>query len=334
MDPRQCFRGSRRASLAPRVGAKRSPTPRRSLHSLSARFPIDQIAKMSTNRGSAPCAGHRLAAGCRTLRGRAAVRNGGGFAKCGRRSMSGAARSEGRVAAIRGAVVDLVFEDGPPPIDDAVEIVDAEGRIVVAEIQAQLDARSARAIALEPTTGLRRGDRARRAGGPVTIQGRRGGSRTAHRRPRPDRRPRAAPAGGRAALADPPQAAAVRGPDRRDPAVLDRHQGDRPPRAARPRRKGGDVRRRRRRQDGAGDGAHPRHGRDLSGDHRVRRRRRALARRPRDAARHDRIRRARAHRAGLRADERAAGRALARADDGDDDRRIFPRRASIAMCCC
>ncbi len=49
MDPRQCFRGSRRASLAPRVGAKRSPTPRRSLHSLSARFPIDQIAKMSTN---------------------------------------------------------------------------------------------------------------------------------------------------------------------------------------------------------------------------------------------------------------------------------------------
>ena len=84
--------------------------------------------------------------------------------------MSGAARSEGRVAAIRGAVVDLMFEDGPPPIDDAVEIVDAEGRIVVAEIQAQLDTRSARAIALEPTTGLRRGDRARRAGGPVTIQ--------------------------------------------------------------------------------------------------------------------------------------------------------------------
>ena len=77
---------------------------------------------------------------------------------------------EGRVAAIRGAVVDLVFEHGPPPIDDAVEIVDADGRTVVAEIQAQLDAVSARAIALEPTTGLRRGDRARRVGGPVTIK--------------------------------------------------------------------------------------------------------------------------------------------------------------------
>jgi F-type H+/Na+-transporting ATPase subunit beta len=84
--------------------------------------------------------------------------------------MASEGQFDGRVAAIRGAVVDLVFDNGPPPIDDAVEIQDAEGRIVVAEIQAQLDARSARAIALEPTTGLRRGDRARRAGGPVTIK--------------------------------------------------------------------------------------------------------------------------------------------------------------------
>ena len=84
--------------------------------------------------------------------------------------MVGDSQFDGRVAAIRGAVVDLVFEGGPPPVDDAVEIADADGRIVVAEIQAQLDARSARAIALEPTNGLRRGDRVRRAGGPVTIQ--------------------------------------------------------------------------------------------------------------------------------------------------------------------
>ena len=84
--------------------------------------------------------------------------------------MVGGSQFDGRVAAIRGAVVDLLFEGGPPPVDDAVEIADADGRIVVAEIQAQLDARSARAIALEPTNGLRRGDRVRRAGGPVTIQ--------------------------------------------------------------------------------------------------------------------------------------------------------------------
>ena len=56
-----------------------------------------------------------------------------------------------------------------PSIEDAVEIVDSDGRAVVAEIQAHLDSGRARAIALEPTTGLRRGDRARSAGGPVTV---------------------------------------------------------------------------------------------------------------------------------------------------------------------
>jgi hypothetical protein len=42
---------------------------------------------------------------------------------------------DGRVTAIRGAVVDHVFEDRPPPIDDAVQIVDSEGRIVIAEVR-------------------------------------------------------------------------------------------------------------------------------------------------------------------------------------------------------
>ena len=66
-------------------------------------------------------------------------------------------------------------------------------------------ARRARAIALEPTTGLRRGDGARAAGGPVTVAV---GEATLGRlldvlgR---DRRPRSAAAGRRAALADPPQ---------------------------------------------------------------------------------------------------------------------------------
>src|SRR5271157_2959984 len=80
-----------------------------------------------------------------------------------------AGQFEGRVVAIRGAVIDLAFDGFPPPIEDAVEILDSEGRVVVAEIQAHLDVHRARAIALEPTTGLRRGDGARPAGGPVTI---------------------------------------------------------------------------------------------------------------------------------------------------------------------
>ena len=75
----------------------------------------------------------------------------------------------GRVVAIRGAVLDLAFEDVPPPIEAAVEIVNSEGQTVVAEIQAHLGPHAARAIALEPTTGLRRGDPARSDGGPVTV---------------------------------------------------------------------------------------------------------------------------------------------------------------------
>ena len=78
-------------------------------------------------------------------------------------------RVEGTVVAIRGAVIDLSFPTGPPPIEDAVEIVSSDGRIVVAEVQAQLDSWTARAIALEPTTGLRRGDQARGTGGPVAV---------------------------------------------------------------------------------------------------------------------------------------------------------------------
>ena len=85
---------------------------------------------------------------------------------------------------------------------------------------------------------------------------------------------------------------------------------------------GGNVRRRRGRQDRAGHGADSRHGRALQGYLGVRRRRRALARRRRDAARHAQFRRSRAHRARLWTDERTAGRALAHAADRADHRSI------------
>ena len=101
------------------------------------------------------------------------------FAKREEASISSKGQFDGRVTAIRGAVVDLVFEHGPPPIDDAVEIEDADGRIVVAEIQAQLDGSSARAIALEATTGLRRGDRVAPRRRPGHDSSWRGGPRAA-----------------------------------------------------------------------------------------------------------------------------------------------------------
>ncbi len=80
-----------------------------------------------------------------------------------------AGRIVGRVVAIRGAVLDLAFENLPPPLEAAVEIVNSGGRVVVAEIQAHIGPHVARAIALEPTTGLRRGDSASSDGGPVKV---------------------------------------------------------------------------------------------------------------------------------------------------------------------
>jgi F-type H+-transporting ATPase subunit beta len=76
--------------------------------------------------------------------------------------------AQGRVVAVRGPVIDVVFDGVPPDIEDAVEIDGADGP-VAAEIQAHLDARSARAIALQPTNGLSRGDRVRALGGPITA---------------------------------------------------------------------------------------------------------------------------------------------------------------------
>ena len=72
---------------------------------------------------------------------------------------------------------------------------------------------------------------------------------------------------------------------------------------------------------------------NYSGISRVRGHRRAIARRPRAARRASRIGRAEPHRARLRADERAAGRALAGWHDRADRRRIFSRRDETATFC-
>ncbi|WP_158971591.1 F0F1 ATP synthase subunit beta [Chachezhania sediminis] len=75
-----------------------------------------------------------------------------------------------RLVAIRGAVLDIRFPEGAlPPINDAVEVELTAGETFVAEIQAHLDDRTARAIALRPTNGLRRGAAVRALGGPVSV---------------------------------------------------------------------------------------------------------------------------------------------------------------------
>ncbi|HHC29498.1 MAG TPA: F0F1 ATP synthase subunit beta, partial [Rhodobacterales bacterium] len=85
--------------------------------------------------------------------------------------MDGTEMMAGRVIAIRGAVVDVAFPGAPelPAINDALIIEDSAHSPVVVEVQAHLDASAVRAIALQATTGLRRGAPVRAVGGPLEV---------------------------------------------------------------------------------------------------------------------------------------------------------------------
>ncbi|MCB2058923.1 MAG: F0F1 ATP synthase subunit beta, partial [Novosphingobium sp.] len=81
-----------------------------------------------------------------------------------------ASASSGRIVAVRGAVIDVAFPKPPlPPIEDALHVRREDGSTVVAEVQAHLDEHHLRAIAIEPTAGLRRGDDVAAAGGPIDV---------------------------------------------------------------------------------------------------------------------------------------------------------------------
>jgi len=87
-----------------------------------------------------------------------------------RRVQDPRASAEGLVEAIRGSVLEIGFpENGLPAISDAVEIDGPAGRPIVAEVQSHEDARTVRAVALEGTSGMRRGARARGTGGPIAV---------------------------------------------------------------------------------------------------------------------------------------------------------------------
>jgi len=75
----------------------------------------------------------------------------------------------GIVTRVRGSVVDVEFARGPlPAINDAM-VIELNGRAsLVAEIQEHLNPQTVRAVAMENTSGLRRGAIARR-GGPICV---------------------------------------------------------------------------------------------------------------------------------------------------------------------
>ncbi|HXW71857.1 MAG TPA: F0F1 ATP synthase subunit beta [Methylocella sp.] len=78
---------------------------------------------------------------------------------------------EGRVVAIRGAVVDVRFEGelGLPPINTALTVSWDRPQKLVLEVHSHLDSTTARAIALQATSGLARGAVVSGSGAPLTV---------------------------------------------------------------------------------------------------------------------------------------------------------------------
>ncbi|HMK89824.1 MAG TPA: F0F1 ATP synthase subunit beta, partial [Methylocystis sp.] len=85
-------------------------------------------------------------------------------------SSSRRAAPAGKVAAVRGAVIDVSFPQGQlPAIEEALIVEKGGGEEICAEVQAHLDRNSVRAIALQSTVGLSRGRKVRATGGAIEI---------------------------------------------------------------------------------------------------------------------------------------------------------------------
>ena len=77
----------------------------------------------------------------------------------------------GHVAQIIGPVVDVAFESGEdlPSIHDALEITRDDGRKLIIEVQQHIGENMVRCVAMDLTTGLRRGMEVRVTGSPITM---------------------------------------------------------------------------------------------------------------------------------------------------------------------
>ncbi len=80
------------------------------------------------------------------------------------------ATSIGQVLSVRGAVVDVSFEDAAlPPINTALVVQWDQTAQLVLEVHSHIDSKTVRAIALQATAGLARGTPVQSTGGPVTV---------------------------------------------------------------------------------------------------------------------------------------------------------------------
>merc|ERR1712121_106939 len=79
-----------------------------------------------------------------------------------------AGAATGRIVAVIGAVVDVQFDEGLPPILNALEVGGRESRLVL-EVAQHLGESTVRTIAMDGTEGLVRGQQVVDTGGPISI---------------------------------------------------------------------------------------------------------------------------------------------------------------------
>uniref|UniRef100_A0A672ZUB4 ATP synthase subunit beta n=1 Tax=Sphaeramia orbicularis TaxID=375764 RepID=A0A672ZUB4_9TELE len=79
-----------------------------------------------------------------------------------------AAAASGRIVAVIGAVVDVQFDEGLPPILNALEVTGRESRLVL-EVAQHLGENTVRTIAMDGTEGLVRGQTVLDTGAPIRI---------------------------------------------------------------------------------------------------------------------------------------------------------------------
>src|SRR5450631_4317281 len=77
-------------------------------------------------------------------------------------------RRIGKVRQVMGAVVDVQFQDGLPPILNALETTNNGSRLVL-EVAQHLGENSVRCIAMDISEGLVRGQEVTDTGGPISV---------------------------------------------------------------------------------------------------------------------------------------------------------------------
>jgi len=93
---------------------------------------------------------------------------------CNRRTYAAEAKTAaatpitGQIVAVIGAVVDVQFEDGLPPILNALEVEGRASRLIL-EVSQHLGENTVRTIAMDGTEGLVRGDKCVDIGSPISI---------------------------------------------------------------------------------------------------------------------------------------------------------------------